>query len=392
MGLWERADTFTSFSNATPIKLIDPDGSASDWLGYGGLALSATRLVLAVASHGDDFGSSSNTGSVSVWERANTSTSFSDVAPIKLFDPDAGVGDYIGLGGLSLSADGLALAVSSYKDVTGVSSGSILVWERTNITISFSDIIPIKLVGPDGSAEIGWGGVTLAPNSLVLAVGSPLDDAAGAKSGSVLLWERSSTSTPFFDVTPIRLLDPDGREDDQFGYVAPSLSADSLVLAIVAPFDDTARGNNTGSVLVWERNNTFISFADVLPIKLFDPDGSASDSLGWGGASISANGLVLAVGSSQDDTAKGSASGSIIVWERSNTSTSFTNDVSIKLLDPDGNAWDMLGGGAPSLSSNGMVLAAASYVDNTSAGSNSGSILVWESICLSGYKYPFCID
>uniref|UniRef100_A0A7S3DDP6 Uncharacterized protein n=1 Tax=Palpitomonas bilix TaxID=652834 RepID=A0A7S3DDP6_9EUKA len=121
---------------------------------------------------------------------------------------------------------------------------------------------------------------------------------------------------------------------------------------------------------------------------MVDPDGNSNDELGRGGTSLSATGLVLAVASDSDDD-KGDGSGTVSVWQRANNSISFADVIPTKLVDPDGNAFDSLGRSGPSLSANGLVLAAASFRDDNQ-GNESGSVLVWESICESGYTPPLC--
>jgi len=382
--VWERQNATSSFANATPpVQLTDPDGASLDWLGSGGASLSEDGLVLASSSFDDDKGDSS--GSILVWSRNDPTLSFASVVPEKLVDPDGSSMDYLGQGGVTLSSNGLVLVSSSYgDDDRGSVSGSLLVWERTNISTPFNSTDPIKLIDPDGSSGdyLGFGGASMSANTFVLASSSYGDDTQGDKSGSVLVWERTNSTTSFSSVVPVKLYDANGSSSDYLGYGGVCVSANALVLAS-SSYGDDDKGTGSGSVIVWERRNTSTSFASVVAVKLVDPNGVDNLALGFGGVSLSESGIVLSSSSYKEN----SSEGSVLVWDRTNTTTSFANVVPVKISDPEGSAGDLLGYGGVSLAANGLVLASSSYGSYGEV----GSVLVWESICESGYAPPLCM-
>jgi len=357
--VWERKNVSTSFASVTPAKLVDPDGSSGDALGESGAT--ASDLVVAAGSHADN----SNQGSVSVWARTDTSTSFADVTAVKLTDPDGEGGDELGQGCPSVSNNGLVLAAGAPGD--DYSTGAVLVWDRATTSTSFSSVTPVKLVDPNGGTSngLGGGGVTLSANGLILAASSYGDDVKGGFSGSVLVWERSALSTSFGDVTPVKLVDPAGQGYDYLGQGGVSLSDDGLVLAVGAHGDDDV-GPTSGSLLVWDRSDTSTSFGSVTPVKLLDPFGNDYDYFGEGGVTLSGSGLVVAAATKAEDLSRGA----VAVWERASTSTSFSSITPKLLTDPDGAVNDNLGEGGPSVSASGFVLAAASHEDEDNGASS----------------------
>jgi len=366
ISVWQRADISTSLGSVTPEKVFDPNGAQGDFLGYGQIALSADGLVLAAASYADDD-KGMNSGSVLVWQRSTTSASLASVTPVKLVDPNGGAADGLGKGGVALSSDGLVLAASPLDDQRGTDTGSVLVWQRADRSTSFSSVTPLRLFDPDagGYDKLGEEGVAISSNGLVLATSTAQDDDMGISSGSVLVWQRPDLSTSFGSVSPAKLVDPDGAVSDNLGTGGVALSSDGLVLAAAA-FNDDDMGPASGSVLVWERTDISTDFSTVVPVKLLDPRGEENDYLGYAGVSLSSDGLILAASSYQDDD-MGSSSGSVLVWKRADLNTSFSSVSAVKLTDPNGSASQSLGKGCITLSSDGRMLLTNSYGD-TEAG------------------------
>mmetsp|Transcript_22185 Transcript_22185/g.57172 ORF Transcript_22185/g.57172 Transcript_22185/m.57172 type:complete len:134 (-) Transcript_22185:420-821(-) len=121
----------------------------------------------------------------------------------------------------------------------GTNSGSILVWQRSDRASSMSTVTPLKLVDPDGAEYdvMGRGEIALSSDGLVLAAGSPQDDDMGRNSGSILVWQRPDLSVSFSTKEPVKLVTPDGTADDVLGYPGVVLSSDGLVLAAVLDRD-----------------------------------------------------------------------------------------------------------------------------------------------------------
>uniref|UniRef100_A0A7S3G3L7 Uncharacterized protein n=1 Tax=Palpitomonas bilix TaxID=652834 RepID=A0A7S3G3L7_9EUKA len=217
----------------------------------------------------------------------------------QLSDPQGASNDHLGYGGVALSADGLVLAAASYKDDTKVDNGgSVLLFHAEGIA----------------KDELGRGGVGLSGNGLFVAAASRTHTVNGSDVGCVVVWERANTSTPFPNSSSITLTDPNGAEDVNFGRGGVTLSHDGMVLATSAEKFDLA-GGESGKVLIWHRPSTSTSFGDgIAPIPLFDPDGADKDNFGSGRVALSADGFILAAGSPRDSD-MGDDSGSISVWE-----------------------------------------------------------------------------
>jgi len=352
--------------NPTAVKLLDPDGSEYDYLGYGGVSLSADGLTLTATSYGDDD-RCPLCGAVLVWQRSSTSSSFVDVLPVKLVDPNGRSWDAMGVGGVALSADGLILAVPSPDaDDMGASSGTVLVWQRSSTSAPFSDVTPTKLMDPGGVGgdEAGYAGPSLSANGLILVVTSKYDRSSYYYKGAVLVWERMSLSTSFFEADFVKLTDPNGVEGDSLGHGGTSISGSGLVLAATSWRYD----NQRGAVLVWQRSKIGISFSRVAPVKLVDPTGVIQDNLGFRGCSVSLDGMTLVVTSS--DSQSEVQGGSVILWQRSNSDSSFADVTPVKLSHPDDTAEDDLGLGVPYISADSTALAVISSQGN-------GSLIVW---------------
>uniref|UniRef100_A0A7S3DB39 Uncharacterized protein n=1 Tax=Palpitomonas bilix TaxID=652834 RepID=A0A7S3DB39_9EUKA len=237
------------FSTVTPVRLLDPAGASNDNLGTGKAAVSGDGQVIAAgAPYVDNMQSSS--GAVVVWQRPPSGDFTTNVTTQKLIDPSGEASDYLGYGGVTLSNDGLVLAAASYQDdEQAFKAGSVLVWQRSSLSVNFSS--PVKLVDPEGSSSenLGYHGLCLSANGLVLAVPVYKDDVNGASSGSVVVWVRPSTTTSFSAVTPMKLVDPNGKHSEQMGYGGVGLSADGHIIAVASPFYDGG-ATDTGKVIV----------------------------------------------------------------------------------------------------------------------------------------------
>jgi len=348
--VWQRNSLVDDFSNSSMIRLVDPDGAESDELGYGGVSLSANGLVLAAASYRDDDKGQSS-GAVLVWQRPDLDANFSNAHVVKLVDPDGAEQYYLGEYGVCLSADGLVLASGANgDDHNGQDSGSILVWQRPDLLTDFSNSSLFKVFDPQGDGSyLGNSRVSLSSDALVLAAGFA-EDAELDDSGSVLVWQRANVSFNF--TSPVKLT---ARGSYYLSYSGVSMSADGLV--IVATSEGDIMGSDSGFTVMWERANSSVSFANVTPLILVDPDGARGDYLGDGGATISADGLVCAVGSGYDD-GRFDETGSIVVWRRPNKSVSFNSVTPVKIDRPGEKEEDYLGDNGVALSADGNVMAA----------------------------------
>jgi len=191
--VWTRSKTTVHFSNdITPFYLSDPMGEPSDCMGCGGLSISASGLVLVAATAKDDD-QGSNSGSVLVWDIDLSTKSSSQ--PIKLTHKDGYSGNELGRGGPFISGDGLVLAAASpYAKGVAQGSGYVVVWQRSQPDILFDDArVQIStLEDNDGSSDdwLGYGGLSMSADGTVLVSAAPKNDFAGlTNSGAVVVWD-----------------------------------------------------------------------------------------------------------------------------------------------------------------------------------------------------------
>lgn len=419
-------------------KLLAPDAAANDWMGYGGASLSFDGSTLVAASPAHD----SATGSIYVWRWNGTGFVYLQ----RLLAPDGSPKDLLGYGGLGISADGTVLSAASHHarldTVLGIEGGKIYVW-CWNATNGRYDYIN-KLAAPDGTAgdNLGYGGVSVSADASLLTIASRWDDDKGINSGSmyvaILGWRnatflhcihranhigcvcefpftgnmcgeclsgyygesctqcgtcsshgscvdgRSGNGTcfcddgyygPFCDCPADKycvfnkLIAPDGRWEDRLGYGGVSVSSNGSILAAAAYWDDE-QGYDSGSIYIWRFDASTSGFKHVQ--KLWVPDGAKQDALGLGGVSLSANASILAAGA-HGDHELGIGSGSVHVWRWNGISHVYFQ----KLLAPDGSTDDQLGSGGVGVSADASVLAAAATLADD-VGSNSGCVYVWQ--------------
>eukprot|EP00968_Pinguiococcus_pyrenoidosus_P021114 scaffold2676_cov145-Pinguiococcus_pyrenoidosus.AAC.1 len=248
---------------------------------------------------------------------------------------------------------GTLLAVGATgDDDKGTDSGSVYVFERDSTADEWAETQ--KLTASDGRASDVFG-FSVSTSGAFLAVGAPGDDDTGSTSGSVYVFERSPTADKWMQVQ--KLTASDGSTDDYFGR---AVSVSGTFLAVGSYLED-AKGTDSGSVYVFERNSTADEWAEVQ--KLTASDGSSYD---FFGRAVSMSGTFLAVGAHLDD-AKGTSSGSVYVFERNSTADEWAEVQ--KLTASDGRASDYFGF---SVSTNGAFLAVGAYGDDDK-GSSSGS-------------------
>jgi len=358
--VWERDNSSVSFFNSIPIKLTRPDGGDGYFSWYG-TTLSSDGLLLAV-----DYSSG-----ILVWERPLRSTSFADVTP-SLLSLAAGYLTYT-----AVSSDRLVLATTGQSGSWPDSRNDFLaIFQRSSTSISFADVegSVVKYLGTIG------GRVSMSADGLVVAIGAPY---VSSYQGWLMVFERSSLEVSFADVSPYWLANPSPWYQDFFGY--PSFSSDGLTLV-----GGSAHWRYTqGCMVVWQRQSRNVSFADVTPVLLTDPHAQNDDALQL--PALSSDGLVLA-GTTPNYDGANSNCGAALVWRRSSTSVSFADVVPTKLVNPECDDGDTFGRGGVAVSANGEVLAVGSQYDDPKSLGQEGSVAVWENICEEGYSPPLCID
>jgi hypothetical protein len=264
--------------------------------------------------------------------------------------------------GADLAAtDGMLVIGARFDDDKGSGSGSVYVFEK-NSTGQYEQVS--KLVANDGadSDNFGW---TLAATGGMVVVGAWGDDDKGSASGSAYVFEKNS-SGQFEQVS--KLVASDGDVNDNFGWAVAA--TDSMV--VVGAYQHDANGSNSGSAYVFAKNSTG-QYEQVS--KLVASDGAADDSFGI--ALAATDGTIL-IGSRFDDD-KGSASGSVYVFERN--STGQYEQVS-KLVASDGATNDYFG---YAVAASDHMLVVGAYGDEDK-GSESGSVYVFQKNSTGQYE------
>mmetsp|Transcript_25902 Transcript_25902/g.65627 ORF Transcript_25902/g.65627 Transcript_25902/m.65627 type:complete len:1566 (-) Transcript_25902:377-5074(-) len=345
-------------------SMLAPLSDSSQNFGAGGVSLSADGLTFAAAAGeaGLDVGGA---GIVYVWERASVNDDFNASTPAVFNASNSVYYEKLGGSGVTLSPDGLLLVASIYN-----SRG--LVWERATRSDDFALTCTVT--------DLGLGkdyGTTFAVsgNRLFLATGAPQTSVIVSGNGAVYVYQRATTSDIFEDNSRIMLTAPNADNyGGNLGNGIPAFSEDGMVLAAGA-YNQRVGEKFPGVVYVWHRNTPSSNFNDSWVEKLIDPAASFDSHLGFGGVSLSSNGLVLAAGQMRTSL-NGKYSGAVVVWERTSASESFNATAPTKLLDPNGKAEDELGSFSAQVSPDGNVIASSSpKKDETNT--DAGAVLYW---------------
>jgi hypothetical protein len=251
-------------------------------------------------------------------------------------------------------------------------AGSVMLFEGSTCIFVRKMFEPASVALGDntGASTAALGDITGDGRPEILA-GQPSDDEGGINRGSVLVFNGATGA--FIR----KLLDPGGVTGDALGGAVAGvgdLNGDGVPdVAAGVPLDDTAQGQDAGSVIVFSgANGSFLR-------QLTDPGGSALEGLGsavTGIADLSGDGVPeVIVGVAQDTTPQGSRAGSLVIFNGA------TGAVLRRLSDPGGQAGDQLGGAVaalPDVTGDGRpdVLAGARFGDSP-LGQDAGSITIF---------------
>ncbi|MBK9755865.1 MAG: integrin, partial [Nannocystis sp.] len=377
------------------------NSEAGDLFGYS-LALSSDGNTLAVGAYAEDSAATgidgdqanntaANAGAVYVFRRGGKT--WSQQAYIK--SSNIGAGDQFG-SSLALSGSGDTLAASAITEdsaATGIggdqanntaaNSGAVYVFKRVNQVWSQQEYIKASNTGAGdnfgGRLALSWSGDTLAvgatlEDSAAAGVGGDQADNAAASAGAVYMFLRAN------DVWSQQayLKASNTGAGDQFGGDV-ALSAFGDTLAVGARFEDSsATGVNSdqtsnasvdaGAAYVFRRVNQVWSQEAYIKAS----NTGAADIFG-APLVLSADGVTLAVGSNQEDSAaigvggdqddEGAlSSGAVYVYTRVNTAWSQRAYVKAS----NGEAGDFFGAGI-GLSGDGATLAVGAYAEDSPA-------------------------
>jgi hypothetical protein len=199
--------------------------------------------------------------------------------------------------------------------------------------------------------------VSLSDDGSIIAIGAPYNDGIGSSAGHVRIYEWNS-GTSLWDQKGSDI--DGGIASDNNGY-SVSLSSDGLIVAIGA----IGYNANSGQVKIYEWNSGTSSWDQ----KGSDIDGeAASDKSGYS-VSLSSDGLIVAIGATQNDDG-GSDAGHVRIYEW-NSGTSSWNQ---KGSDIDGETASEKSGHSVSLSSDGLIVAIGAIGYNA----DSGQVKIYE--------------
>ena len=211
----------------------------------------------------------------------------------------------------------------------------------------------------DGEAAGDQSGfsVSLSSDSSIVAIGAPFNDGAGTNAGHVRVYQYSSGAWSQLGA------DIDGEAvGDGSGY-SVSLSSDGSIVAIGAYFND-GNGNSSGHVRVYQYSSGAWSQLGG------DIDGEAAGDRSGYSVSLSSDGSIVAIGAYLNDGA-GTNAGHVRVYQYSSGAWSQLG------ADIDGEAAGDQSGSSVSLSADGSIVAIGAPQNNGN-GSNSGHVRVYQ--------------
>lgn len=225
-----------------------------------------------------------------------------------------------------------------------------------------------KITASDSAAGDRFGySASICDN--VAIIGANYDNDQGHNSGSAYVMERDVLTGNWKQTA--KLTAPDGASDDNFGR---SVSVSGNVV-IVGAYQDDDKGSNSGSVYVYEKDDSTGHWNQMA--KLTASDGAAGDNQA---VSVSVSGNVAIVGAYQDEDA-GEGSGSAYVFEKDD-STGHWNQTA-KLTASDGAPFDSFGFRV-SVSGNTAIVG-ADLENDSGININSGSAYLFEKDDSTGH-------
>jgi len=309
------------------------------------VSLSADGLSVAIGAPNND-GLANNSGHVRVYKFISGSWAQQGA------DIDGESNSDIFGESVSISADGLTVAIGApWNDNAGSQAGYVQVyklisgnWEQQDIDIE-----------GEAAGDIS-GTVDLSADGLTVAIGALGNDGNGTDAGHVRVYEFNTGVWVQLGTD----IDGEAAGDNSGGSV--SLSEDGLTVAIGAKWNDGS-GQDAGHVRVYK----FISGNWVQQGD--DIDGEAALDNSGASVSISADGLRVAIGATQNDGTADFA-GHVRVYE-------FISGTWVQQgADIDGEDEDDLSGRSVSLSADGLTVAIGAQA-NDGTGNNAGHVRVY---------------
>jgi len=325
----------------------DIDGEASgDYSGYS-VAMSSDGSIVAIGAYGNNGTNGSDSGHVRVYK--NQSGTWTQIG--QDIDGEAS-GDFSGFS-VSLSSDGSVVAIgATNNNGGGTSSGQVRVYKNQSGTWT--------QIGQDinGTAAFnlsGWS-VSLTSDGSMLAIGAIGYNGAGQFLGSTRVFENQSGTWTQIGQTIT------GQVNFDFSGWSVSLSADGLVLAVGATYNDN-NGDQAGNVRIFEnQSGTWTQIGqDINGVNPGDQFGHS--------VCLSADGSLIAISSTYNDTNSGLVQ---IYQNQSGTWTQLGQDINGEVAnEQSGQGIDM--------SSDGSIVAIGAYSNSTN-GTSAGQVRVYKYV------------
>lgn len=216
-----------------------------------------------------------------------------------------------------------------------------------------------SIFGDSGGDELG-GSTSISSNGNILAVGARYNSGNGTHSGQVKVYENIGGEWTQLGQNI------EGNEFDRLGW-SVSLSSDGNILAVGLESNNNSNGNASGAVKVFENiENVWTQIGeDIIGENSNDRFGSSVE--------LSSNGNILAIGA-RLNSGNGMWSGHVRVYNN-------INDTWMQIgQDIDGEAEEDASGTSISLSSDGNIIAIASTENHAGSNYPVGHVRVYKNI------------
>ena len=260
-------------------KLLPSDGKKDHKFGSS-VAIDGDYVIIGAVGD-DDNGEYS--GSAYIFKRDGTVW----VEQSKLLPSDGEDNECFGV---SVSIDGDYTIIGAGGDDNGYRSGSAYIFKRDGtVWVEQSKLLP-----SDGESSEFFGMYVSIDGDYAI-IGAWADDDNGYRSGSAYIFKRDGNIWN----QQVKLLPSDGKTCGYFGFCV-SIDGD---YAIIGGYGDDDNGKNAGSVYVYKRDGLTWS----RHVKLLAPDGIEDDCFGWCVAIDGDNAIIGAVGADGNESGSGSA-------------------------------------------------------------------------------------
>jgi hypothetical protein len=249
-------------------KILDPDGSASD---YFGISVSISGDYAIGGAYSDDGPAGSDQGSASIFKRNGTSSEW-ELQGSKLYNPGATEFEYFGYS-VSISGDYAIVGAPYDNGAAGFAQGSASIFKRNPSTGEW-ELQGSKLLNssPATGDNFGW---SVSISGDYAMVGAPYDDGpAGSDQGSASIYKRNEL-TDIWELQGSVLRNLSPASGEHFGH-SVSISGDH---AIVGAPNDSDNGISSGSALVFKRDPDTDTWTNLF-YKLFITEAVSNEEFG----------------------------------------------------------------------------------------------------------------